>query len=70
MFQNGVAESLAEECLVPNEDVCRAHLARPEIANKALGLGKGSHSLYSSLQLGTQQIPLRFALRNDKSSNL
>ncbi len=46
MFEDGVAEALAKESLVSDEDIGRAHFASLQVANEALGLGKGTHSLY------------------------
>ena len=43
VLENGVAKALAEERLVAHEHVGSTHLARFQLADKALGLGKGTH---------------------------
>ena len=49
MFENRIAKALAEKRFVAHEHIRRAQLARFQFADKALGLGKGSHQDGESL---------------------
>ncbi len=51
VFQNRIAKALAEKSLIAHKYIGRAQLARFQLADKALGLGEGSHVRRQSLVL-------------------
>ena len=52
MFEDGVAEALAEESFIADEDVGGAKFARLQFTDEALGLGEGAHQDGLSVELG------------------